>query len=417
MRLHLQRLVVLIAIIMLSSTLSLAQKGWWLFDNTANLTAAVPGYGNDLVLVGSHTAVAGPSSGNGAIEIGVGSHYNLTHGIAPNGGGTRVNEYTLMFDFKVATLGAWHTFYQTDTVVTGSDGDFFKNTSGFLGTWALNYSTTPLAVDMWYRLIIAVDLGTSFKSYLNGSLLLAHASQVVDDRWSLAPHLFLFGDDDGDDGLIQVAEVAIWDYALSESEIIALGVPGTALPVELTSFTASASNDIVTLNWETATEVNNSGFSLERKAQSSEWKSIGFIPGYGTSAEKHNYSYADNVKISGKYTYRLKQIDQNGQYSYSKEVEVVVTPSEFMLYNNYPNPFNPSTTISYNLSADAMVSLRVYNSIGELVTELFNGTQTAGFYELQFRSNSNGVNLASGIYLIELRANENVQRIKMMLNK
>lgn len=412
-----QRFFVLIAIVMLSSSLSIAQKGWWLFDNPSNLTAAVPGFGNDLVLIGSHTAVVGPAVGNGAIEIGVGSHYRLSHGIAPNGGGTRVNEYTLMFDFKVATLGAWHTFYQTDTVVTGSDGDFFKNTSGFLGTWALNYSTTPLAVDTWYRLVVAVDLGTSFKSYLNGSLLLEHASQLVDDRWSLAPHLFFFGDDDGDDGLIQVAEVAIWDYALSESEIAALGVPGTALPVELTSFTASASNSIVTLNWATATEVNNSGFSVERKSQSADWSSVSFIPGYGTSTDKHNYSFVDKINKTGKYTYRLKQIDQNGKFSYSKEVEVVVTPSEFKLYNNYPNPFNPSTTISYNLSADAMVSLRVYNSIGELVTELFNGTQAAGFYELQFNSNMNGINLASGIYFVELRANENVQRIKMMLNK
>lgn len=414
---HLQRFLVLIAIIMLSSTLSLAQKGWWLFDNAAKLTEAVPGFGNDLILVGSHTAVPGVSEYNSAVEIGVGSHYKLNHGIAPNGGGTKVNEYTLMYDFKVATLGAWHTFYQTDTAVTGSDGDFFKNTSGFLGTWALNYSTTPLAVDMWYRLVVAVDLGTSFKSYLNGSLLLEHASQPIDDRWSLAPHMFLFGDDDGDDGLIDVAEVAIWDYALSESEIAALGVPGTALPVEFTSFTASTSNDIVTLNWETATEVNNSGFSIERKNQSADWKSVGFIPGYGTSADKHNYSFVDKINNAGKYTYRLKQIDQNGQFSYSKEVEVVVTPSEFKLYNNYPNPFNPATTISYNLAADAMVSLRVYNSIGELVTELFSGNQAAGFYELQFNSNMNGVSLSSGIYLVELRANENVQRIKMMLNK
>ncbi|NWF89578.1 MAG: T9SS type A sorting domain-containing protein, partial [Ignavibacteriaceae bacterium] len=275
----------------------------------------------------------------------------------------------------------------------------------------------PITVDTWYRLVVAVDLGTSFKSYLNGTLLLAHASQLVDDRWSLAPHLFLFGDDDGDDGLIQVAEVAIWDYALSEIEIAALGGPGTALPVELTSFTASASNDIITLNWETASEVNNSGFSIERKGQAAEWKSIGFVPGYGTSAEKHNYSFNDKLNASGKYFYRLKQIDQNGQYNYSKEVEVVVTPSEFKLYNNYPNPFNPSTTISYNLSADAVVSLRVYNSVGELVTELFNGTQSAGFYEVQFHSNMNNINLASGIYLVELRANQNVQRIKMILNK
>lgn len=143
----LPRLVLLIALFMLSSSLSYSQKGWWLFDNPANLTAAVPGYGNDLELVGTHQAVAGPTVDNGAINIDVGSYYKLTHGIAPNGGGTKVNQYTLMFDFKVSTIGIWHNFFQTDTIVNGSDGDFFINTSGMLGTWALGYPSTPIAVD------------------------------------------------------------------------------------------------------------------------------------------------------------------------------------------------------------------------------------------------------------------------------
>lgn len=417
MKTLLLRSVLLAALFMLSSSLSYSQTGWWKFDNPANLTAAEPGYGNDLELVGSHLAVAGPSVDNGAIEIGVGSYYKCTHGIAPNGGGTKVNRYSLLFDFKVSTLGIWHTFYQADSTVNADDGDYFKNTSGMLGRWAITYSTTPVAVDTWYRLVITADIGTSFKSYLNGTLLQDHTPPAIDDRQSLLSYVFLFGDNDGDDGDIDIAEVAIWDYPLSESEVLALGGAGSPLPVEITSFSAIQSNGNVILNWKTATEINNSGFSIERKSQSESWKSIGFIPGYGTTADEHSYSFVDKINNSGKYSYRLKQIDFNGSSSYSREVEVIIAPSEFKLYNNYPNPFNPSTKISYNLPSDAAVTLKVYNSLGELVTELFNGHQAAGYYEHQFNAYIDGHSLASGIYIAELKANEKVQRIKMMLSK
>ena len=223
MKFHLLRCFLVVAVILLTSV-SYAQmpQGWWLFDNALDLTAAVPGYGSDLELTGSQTAVAGPSVGNGAISIDVGSYYKLTHGFAPNGGGTKVNEYTLMFDFKVANLNKWHTFFQTDMNVVGSDGDYFKNTSGMLGTWALNYSTTPIAVDTWYRLVISIDNGNFFKTYLDGALLQTHVPQAIDDRWSLDSYFYLFGDDDGDDGLIEIAEVAIWNYALTPTEVLNL---------------------------------------------------------------------------------------------------------------------------------------------------------------------------------------------------
>lgn len=98
--------------------------------------APVPGYGTDLFLTGTHTAIAGPSSGNGAISIGAGSYYTLTHGIDPNGGGTKVNRYTLMFDFRVAqALGMWHNLFSTDPLVTTNDGEYFIRSS--TGLWEL----------------------------------------------------------------------------------------------------------------------------------------------------------------------------------------------------------------------------------------------------------------------------------------
>lgn len=407
--------VLFVVVIFLLTSNSFAQmpQGWWNFDNTSNLTAAVPGYGNDLELIGTHTAIAGPTSGNGAINIGVGSHYKLTHGFAPNGGGTKVNEYTLMYDFRVSALNIWHTFYQTSTDVMAEDGDYFKNTSGMLGTWALNYSTTPIAVDTWYRLVITVDLGTSFKTYLDGTLLVDHASQLVDDRWSLDTFFYLFGDNDGDDGSIDVAEVAIWDHALTEVEVAALGTVGTVLPVELSSFAANEVNGAINLQWSTATELNNNGFEIQRKSLQNDWATLGFVPGNGTTTDPKDYSFTDRSVNIGKYSYRLKQLDFNGNYTYSEIVEAEIVAKEFKLFNNYPNPFNPSTIISYSIPADAFVTVKIYNTIGEQVAELINENQVAGQHQLNFNAN----NLPSGIYFTEVKANENVQRIKMMLVK
>jgi len=422
MKLHVLRRFLVVAVILLTSV-SYAQmpQGWWLFDNPADLTAAVPGHGLDLVLTGTQTAVAGPTAGNGAVSIDVGSYYTTTHGIAPNGGGTKVNQYSLMFDFKVAqATGMWHNFFQTDPVVTANDGEYFiRSTTGAMGTLDLGY-TTPFVVtsNTWYRLILSVENGNYFKAYVDGQLVFDHNVRPVDDvRYSLASVLHLLGDDDGDDGIIEIAEIAIWNAPLSAATVAAFGGVGTVLPVELTSFTASQSLGNVSLLWSTATELNNRGFEIQRRDLQSDWRIVGFVNGNGTTTNSQNYSFVDRPENSGKYSYRLKQIDFNGTFAYSDAIEVEIAPAEFKLYNNYPNPFNPSTMIVYNLPVDAFVTLKVYNSIGELVIELINGYQTAGQHEQNFNSFSNGSSLPSGIYFAELKANENIQRIKMMLVK
>ncbi|MDP4115526.1 MAG: YCF48-related protein, partial [Bacteroidota bacterium] len=123
------------------------------------------------------------------------------------------------------------------------------------------------------------------------------------------------------------------------------------LPVELTAFTAASNKDNVVLNWNTKTEVNNRGFEVERKSVDGHFTTIGFVNGNGTSTEQHNYSFTDSKLAQGKYSYRLKQLDFNGNYEYSSvvETEVVTAPMQFSLLQNYPNPFNPSTVISFNL--------------------------------------------------------------------
>ena len=189
----------------------------------------------------------------------------------------------------------------------------------------------------------------------------------------------------------------------------------TSIPVELVSFNASLSSPIVSLNWNTATELNNSGFSIQRKA-STEWQDIAFIEGNGTTTEKNSYSYIDDissVENNGKLYYRLKQIDFDGSYSFSSEVLVMLSPAEYKLSQNYPNPFNPVTRINFQLPYDSYVTLKIYDVVGNEVATLINENKVAGNYNFDFNASS----LASGVYFYKLKANDFVQNKKMILIK
>ena len=195
------------------------------------------------------------------------------------------------------------------------------------------------------------------------------------------------------------------------------------LPVELSSFSANVNNNDVELKWTTATELNNKGFEIQRinpplnprqGGENFEWEVLEFVNGYGTSTEPKSYSYTDSKISAGKYIYRLKQIDFDGSYSYSKEIEIDVTSAfQFNLEQNYPNPFNPVTTIKYSIADELSVTLKVYNSIGEEVAVLVNETKPAGNYEVEL----NGAEISSGAYFYMLRAGDHVATKKMILLK
>jgi len=195
------------------------------------------------------------------------------------------------------------------------------------------------------------------------------------------------------------------------------------IPVELTSFTASVLHNekAVELNWTTATETNNSGFEILRKAQNdNNWESIGFVPGFGITTEPKSYSFIDENVSSGNYKYRLKQIDFDGTFTYSNEIEVEVdfTPKEFVLYQNYPNPFNPSTVIKYEIPGQTrndniLVVLKVYDVLGNEVATLVNEEKPAGNYDVEF----DATGLPSGIYFYLLKANHFTEAKQMILLK
>ncbi len=224
---------------------------------------------------------------------------------------------------------------------------------------------------------------------------------------------------------------------------------GTPLPVELISFTAVKTDEGILLEWETATEMNNYGFEIERQNQDLrtenqyEWVSIGFVRGHGNSNSPKSYSYLDkdyDYDNREKLEYRLKQIDTDGAFVYygtTAEVNLSVTnveehmsanklPTEFSLSQNYPNPFNPSTTIHYNLPGDARspagrdelreglkVVLKVYDILGNEVAILVDNRQAPGNYQVEFDAST----LSTGLFIYKIIIGPFVDVKKMMLIK
>ena len=188
------------------------------------------------------------------------------------------------------------------------------------------------------------------------------------------------------------------------------------LPVELSSFTSAVNANKVTLNWSTVTEHNNSGFDIERAVSGSNtYSKVGNVAGHGNSNTTVNYTYSEINVASGRYNYRLKQIDYNGNIKYydlSSEV-IVGVPTKYDLSQNYPNPFNPTTKISYTIPVDGKVSIKLFDMTGKEVAQIVNTLQTAGYYSVEFNASS----LSSGTYFYTIEANNFVATKKMMLVK
>ncbi|MDQ3021049.1 MAG: T9SS type A sorting domain-containing protein [Bacteroidota bacterium] len=192
------------------------------------------------------------------------------------------------------------------------------------------------------------------------------------------------------------------------------------LPVDLTALTATVLNRRdVRINWATASEVNNSGFDIERAdingQTSNDWRKVGFVEGNRTSTTSNNYTFIDRGLNTGKYNYRLKQIDFNGNYEYfnlSYNIEIGI-PSVYNLSQNYPNPFNPITKIDYDIPYEGKVRIVLYDVSGREVAKLINDARPAGYYTLNF----NALNFASGVYFYSLIAKDFFSTKKMMILK
>jgi len=298
-------------------------------------------------------------------------------------------------------------------VYTSASGTF-----AITGTLTLNGSASDIFI---FKMATTLTTATSSSVLLTGGAL---ASNIF---WQVGSSATIEGDFKGNilalTAITQNSSSTINGRALARNSFVT--VNGTSvLPVEITLFTATATRTDVNLHWSTATEVNNYGFEVERTVISHQssvisWNKAGFVEGNGTTNAPKEYSFTDNTLASGKYSYRLKQIDRDGKFEYSKSVEVTIGQAvkEFALLQNYPNPFNPSTRIQYSLAEAGQVSLKIYNALGHEVATMVNGHQEAGDYSVPFTTNKGGLNLASGIYFYRLEAGSFMSTKKLTLMK
>jgi len=288
----------------------------------------------------------------------------------------------------------------TETVI-----ELFGNNSSITQYYNYNSTSVELLPSYYSFYINGVLIG----NYLKGVLPILADDQNIDS--------FMFLAESSPSNLYNITV----DDIYYSNELIA-----GPLPVELSSFTAKSIGNKVNLNWKTETEVNNYGFDVERKTPLNPlsrgeaegrgvWEKIGFVNGNGNSNSPKEYSFIDNNTAGGnKYQYRLKQIDNDGRYEYSKIVEVNLgAPKKFELSQNYPNPFNPTTTISYNITEPSIVKLTIYNLLGQEIKTLVNEFKEAGVHTVNF----NASELNSGLYIYKLQAGTFTQTRKMTLLK
>jgi hypothetical protein len=272
----------------------------------------------------------------------------------------------------------------------------------------------------------------AFKEYSNVFLMLCGHTKGEGQRtdtYNGTIHTLLADYQGSHDGMLRIMEfdpvlskIDIYTYSpwlnefdTGESSEFTLDYDLSSLPVELAFFSGSFNGGNIDLRWRTETEVNNYGFDIERAKDNSDWLTISFIEGHGNSNSPKQYYFIDtDIDQSGTYYYRLKQIDNDGTYEYFDFVSVEVgVPNSFNLSQNYPNPFNPETIIDYTLPEKQFVSLRIYNTLGELVAELVNEIKEAGSYSVTF----NASQLPSGVYIYRLQTFEFAENKKMTLLK
>jgi pectin methylesterase-like acyl-CoA thioesterase len=188
------------------------------------------------------------------------------------------------------------------------------------------------------------------------------------------------------------------------------------LPVELTSFAATAIKSGAMLTWKTATEKNNYGFNVERRAVgTSAWTKLSFVAGNGTSNTAHSYSYVDTKVNAGTYVYRIAQVDNDGSMAYSNEAQVAVgVAAKILTLANYPNPFNPTTTIQFSVPNDGKAVVKIYNVLGQEMVTAFSGDVKAGQYN---QATFDGAKFSSGVYFYTIESSNQRMVKKMMLLK
>ncbi len=264
----------------------------------------------------------------------------------------------------------------------------------------------------WMKDTLATGLDTLYGSFPHNVYIFDYFHKVVDENYYLRPEYAVSATDNHPNAA--ATELVAPQFVQEVFDAAIIYEENYPLPVELSAFSAKIIGSAIQLNWRTEIEVDNYGFEVER-CRDTEWRKIGFVQGHGNSNSPKSYNFEDKNLIGGSnFKYRLKQVDTDGQFEYSNIIEVEILLNKFALFQNYPNPFNPSTVIEFSLPEDvANVKLSIYNALGEKVAELVNTAMIAGKYQYQW----NAQDVATGMYIYELRTDKFVSVKKMILMK
>jgi hypothetical protein len=343
-----------------------------------------------------------------------------------------INNNTFQFDFWVKnTSGADWTYSSSQEKWTFNNLILNGGTAGF--TLVANTTDFPLAAQVGSTAIA----GTAPNLFLRGIGKTGGPNYVIPAGTTKRLSTFQITTTASSFNFAQLPTIALntsnpnasaisyWSGGLpvqftGTNRVITNMNANTPLPVELASFNGNVTNkrDII-LTWKTSSEVNNSGFDVERKPADGQWSKVAFVNGKGNSSTAVTYNYQDTKLNTGKYNYRLKQIDYNGNYEYfelNNTIEVGI-PTKFNLSQNYPNPFNPTTKIDFDLPLDSRVNIVLYDVTGREVKTLVNETRTAGYHTIAFDASS----ISSGMYFYRITTKSSGQDFvatkKMMLVK
>ena len=349
---------------------------------------------------------SGTEFGTADPGTGVGTVVNANSGIS---GGTAMSwDYTNSTMYVAASVCSVSSDLWTIDLGTGVGT--LVGSMGADGTCVVGIGSDPFTGQMYgYDIIndsfLSIDKTTGAATIIGGLGFDANFGQGMDfDNDDGTCYLYAFNN------ATFTAELRICDTATGNSTLV--GQIGTALqqisggssttilvPVELIGFNATINGSTVNLDWQTASETNNAGFEVQLQ-DGENWNALGWVEGHGTTTEAQTYSYTAEGLGVGTHTFRLKQIDYDGQFEIHGNVEVSIeTPGTHLISSAYPNPFNPQSQFTLAVAQDQVVTAELFNTLGQRVAVLFSGTVEANQAQLV---TIEGAGLASGMYVVRI---------------
>ncbi len=332
-------------------------------------------------------------------------------------------------DFKIrqGDINLPFSSYQSDLTVSAYEGNYISTSNGWIAKQSSSISVN--SANIW----------KNAARFLSGTRYYSSSWMTLNGNWESNADEKYFGikfDISGSThyGWIRASvennvgdlKVTIHDWAYEDQPNTSIKTGETVLPIELANFAIDEEDGAVRLNWQTASETENSGFIIQRKTVGSDWENlVDFysdpkLAGQGTTSETHDYSWLDNsVEPGMSYQYRLGDVDHANTIVWHDAVDITVSeelahmPAEFGLQSAFPNPFNPTLTIRYDLTESAKTSVKILDLAGQTVAVLDNGFRAAGSHELQWRADD----AASGIYFVQLQSGDQLDFQKVLLVK